>query len=299
MRIERRAAACSPIPYSGSPASPNPFTSAAILKLVEQGKLKLDDKAFSYLKDLRAPEGSTPDPRLASIAIRQLLQHTGGWDRDVSFDPMFHETMFRPDGTAESVVRNMLGVSLDFNPGTREAYSNFGYCVLGRIIEHVAGVPYAEFVQREILRPVGITDMRIGSLQHLAANEVRYYDAPERFHLEAMDSHGGWIASALDLVKFANTLPLSSQALREIAARPALPLPRDTAAYYGLGWQIRPVGNGANWWHTGSLPGTITLLVRTHHGYCWAVLFNSRPPDRKLPGELDAGMWKALAASGL
>ncbi|HEY3837896.1 MAG TPA: serine hydrolase domain-containing protein, partial [Bryobacteraceae bacterium] len=75
-----------------------PFTAVAILRLVEQKKLRLDDKAFAYLKDLRPPKGRAPDPRLAAITIRQILHHTGGWDRDAGFDPMF-----RPVIEAEAV----------------------------------------------------------------------------------------------------------------------------------------------------------------------------------------------------
>jgi CubicO group peptidase (beta-lactamase class C family) len=303
------------------------FTSAAILKLVEQGKLHLDDKAFEFLKDLQPPKGKTPDPRIATITIRQLLHHTGGWDRDASFDPMFRPVVIAeafgetPPAGCRSVIRYMLGQKLDFDPGAKFAYSNFGFCVLGRIIERVSGMRYEEFVKREILAPSGITRMKIGKslISDDAAGEVHYYSEstarsvfppPGRtvpwpyggFHLEAMDSHGGWIASAIDLVKFANAIdgrrgkPLLGKAsIRELTSRPASPLAQNTPAYYGLGWNIRPTGDDANWWHGGSLPGTTTLLVRTHHGYAWAAVFNSRPEGKnQLAGDIDAGLWKAF-----
>jgi hypothetical protein len=152
-----------------------------------------------------------------------------------------------------------------------------------------------------------------------AAGEVHYYNEGKArsvfpslsgtvpwpyggFNLEAMDSHGGWIASAIDLVKFANAIDgrrgkplLGRRSIAELILRPAPPLLQTAAAYYGSGWQIRPAGNDANWWHGGSLPGTTTLLVRTHHGYCWAAVFNSRPEGtNKLGGDLDSGLWKAF-----
>ncbi len=304
-----------------------PFTAVAILKLVEQGKLHLDDKAFSYLADLRPPQGQTRDSRLAGITIRQILHHTGGWDRDASFDPMFRPVVAAQavgsaaPASCQTVIRYMLGQKLDFDPGTKFAYSNFGFCVLGRIIERVSGVSYEAFVKREVLRPAGITRMKIGKslASDDGAGEVHYYnDGRARsvfssleflvpwpyggFNLEAMDSHGGWIASAIDLVKFANAIdgrhgkPLLSKAsLAELTSRPAPPLSQTDAAYYGLGLEIRPVGKDANWWHNGSLPGTTTLLVRTWHGYCWAALFNSRPEGpNKLAADLDAGLWQAF-----
>ncbi len=292
-----------------------PFTAVAILKLAEQGKLRLDDKAFSYLADLKPAKGATPDPRIASITIRQILHHTGGWDRDVSFDPMFRPVVAaeavgeKPPASCRTVIRYMLGQKLDFDPGTRFAYSNFGFCVLGRIIEHVSGMPYDEFVKREVMAPAGITRMKIGQSKRSddAAGEVHYYASGNAqpyggFNLEAMDSHGGWIASAIDLVKFANAIDgrrgrplLTPASIAELTSRPAPPLDQTAAAYYGLGLQIRPAGRDANWWHTGSLPGTTTLLVRTHHGYAWAAVFNSRPEGAsKLPGDLDAGLWQAF-----
>jgi len=303
------------------------FTSAAILKLVDQGKLHLDDPAFAFLKDLHSPKGQTPDPRIGAITIRQILHHTGGWDSDAGFDPMFRPVAIAealgetvPAG-CETVIRYMLGRRLDFDPGNRYAYSNFGFCVLGRIIERVSGMRYDEFVRRAILSPAGITRMKIGQSLHSdeTAGEVHYYSEFTArsvfppldrivpwpyggFHLEAMDSHGGWIGSAIDLVKFANAIDgrrgkplLSKVSIRELASRPTGPLEQDTPAYYGLGWNIRPVGNDANWWHNGSLPGTTTLLVRTHHGYCWVAVFNSRPEGAsQLGADIDRGLWKAF-----
>ena len=82
---------------------------------------------------------------------------------------------------------------------------------------------------------------------------------------------------------------------------PAAPVARDkqgavSARYYGCGWDVRPIGSEgrANYWHTGSLPGTATLLVRRHDGLSWAVCFNQRSHDRKLPdGAIDPAMHRA------
>src|SRR5258708_5649263 len=115
-----------------------PFTSAAVMKLVEEGKLKLEDRAFDILSDLKPPAGAKVDPRINRITIRDLLIHAGGWDRDKSFDPMFIPIRAaRAVGTpspanCETVIRYMLGQPLQFDPGSRSNYSNFGYCILGR-----------------------------------------------------------------------------------------------------------------------------------------------------------------------
>lgn len=290
-----------------------PFTSAAILQLQERGKLKLDESAFRFIGlSPHLENGAKVDPRLWHITIRQLLHHTGGFDRDASFDPMFRPIQIAqafgamPPAMPREIVRYMMGRPLDFDPGSREAYSNFGYCVLGRVIEKASGMSYAAYVRSQILQPLGIYRMRVGrSLEEdRARGEVRYYprgDAEAKsvfgdgrtvpvayggWCIEAMDSHGGWIGSAPELAQFASSLGdpercpfLGAKSIHEMFHRA-----RDTgysadgtpkAAYYADGWEVRPVGNGrANFWHAGLLDGSASLLVHRYDGMTWAVLFN-------------------------
>ncbi len=308
-----------------------PVTAVGILKLVEQGKLKLEDKV---LETLRLPEKPL-DPRWEQITIRHCLQHTGGWDRDASFDPMFRPgtiaTTLSVEAPAkpEHIIRYMLARKLDFDPGQRYAYSNFGYCLLGRVIEQLTKKDYESFMKASVLTPAGISRMQIGrtTVDLQAKGEVKYYMADNAtadavfpgikqrvpwpyggFYLEAMDAHGAWIASAVDLVRFASAFDepaksplLKADTIREMFSPPAAPVARTTEGklkdfYYGLGWQVRPVGREgkANTWHSGSLPGTSTLLVRRWDGLDWAVLFNLRSNDEKLPnGAIDGALHKA------
>ena len=120
-------------------------TAVAALKLVEDGKLDLDENAFEILSDFKDPEGASRDPRIDQITVRHLLHHAGGWDKEVAgFDPMWipariaRETGAAKPISCSDVIHFMLGQPLDFDPGTRYAYANFGYCVLGRIIEKKA-----------------------------------------------------------------------------------------------------------------------------------------------------------------
>ncbi len=316
-----------------------PITGVAVLKLVEDGKLSLDAKAFPLLGIQPAVQSFVdPEPRLRDITIRQLLQHTGGWDREKSFDPMFRSeriaraNLTSPPASATDVIRYMLSRPLDFDPGARYAYSNYGYCVLGRLIEKASGQSYEKFVQEKILAPAGISRMQLGQSPEgqQAKGEVRYYPndqaeaenvfpgEPRRvpwpyggFHLEAMDAHGGWLASAVDLARFAAALddPARSPLLKKdsfttMYAPPAPPASRQAdgtleKSYYGCGWMVRPVGTEgrANYWHSGSLPGTNTLLVRLANGLSWAVLFNQRSEDKQLPdGAMDAALHRAANA---
>jgi N-acyl-D-amino-acid deacylase len=294
-----------------------PITAVAVMRLVEQGRIKLEDPVFELLGLKIA---SDADARLNQVTIQDCLRHTGGWDRDKSFDPMFRSLQFAaelktpPPAKAQDVIQCMLAIPLDFAPGQRYAYSNFGYCLLGRVIEKATARAYDDYVKSEVLRPLGIHRMQIGKTLPAgrAEDEVRYYDdstgtavfselfgqeVPHPYgawHLEAMDSHGGWIASAPDLVRFAAALDepqrcsiLKAGSIELMFARPrGLPgfdesgAPK--AAYYACGWNVRPVGEtgSRNTWHGGSLPGTSTWLVRRHDGVDWAVLFNRRDGRR-------------------
>ena len=306
-----------------------PITAVAVLQLVEQRKLDLDASAFGVLKWEPHREASRElDARLAQVTIRQLLQHTGGWDRDKSYDAMFRAVPIAqalgvaPPAKPEHVIRFMLGQPLDFEPGERYAYSNFGYCVLGRLIEHASGQSYECYVQQHVLQPLGICSMRIGRTRRECRwpNEVTYYPHEKptgisvfaedlgqpvpppygAWHLEAMDSHGAWVASAIDLVKFAAAMDdlascklLKSSTIDTMLARPsgAAGLDKDGQpkdAYYGCGWSVRPVANQPrpNVWHNGSLPGTSTILVRRFDGICWAALFNSRGASPSAPSSM-------------
>jgi N-acyl-D-amino-acid deacylase len=316
-----------------------PITAVAVLKLVEEKRLQLDDRAFDLvqLPPVLTP-GQKPDDRLKQITIRQLLQHTGGWDRDKSFDPMFRSKRIAeavsatPPADPRAIIQYMLGQPLDFDPGTRYAYSNFGYCVLGRVLEKITGEPYEQYLKEKILAAAGIKRMRIGATRESqqAEGEVRYYTpgngmAPSvfpgtaeqvpwpygGFFLEAMDAHGAWIASAVDLARFAAALDdpqhsplLKAGSFQAMYAPPDAPVSREqdgklAASYYGCGWSVRPVKEPgkANYWHTGSLPGTRTLLVRRWDGLSWAVLFNQRTDGPKLSdNEIDPALHRAAAA---
>jgi N-acyl-D-amino-acid deacylase len=313
-----------------------PFTALAVLKLVAAGRLQMDAPAFPILQ-LEPLPGKTPDTRLGRITVRHLLHHTGGWDRDKSGDPMFMSREIarangeEPPANQHAIIRYMLGQPLDFDPGARYAYSNFGYCVLGRIIEKISATGYGPFVQREVLAPIGIRRMRLGVTAESgrAEGEVKYYMAESEaggnsdredetqtapytgFCLEAMDSHGGWVASAVDMARFAAALDdpareqwLPAEARRLLYEPPAPPVSRKPdgsleATYYGCGWEVRPAGRHGkpDYSHEGSLPGTSTWLVRHAEGLAWALLFNQRSTNPSLPDHAIVGLMERAADS--
>jgi N-acyl-D-amino-acid deacylase len=291
------------------------LTSTAILKLVDEGRLTLDTKVFPLLDQLQPPNGKQPDPRLVNITVRQLLQHTGGWDTAVE-DPL----ALAPDAARElnvpapvgpdDLIRYVMGRPLAFDPGARLAYSNFGYEVLGRVIEKVTRMPYEDYVKLAVLAPIGVHRTRVGrsTQARRVDGEVVYYDTPGAplvwtqvrggppvvprpysYALGEFDACGAWIASAIDLARFAlamdegsgHALLLQPETLRQAREDritwPGWALPGGKR-YYGLGWIVDVDAGGAEtWWHSGGLPGTTTLLVHRPDGIVLIALFNSNP----------------------
>ncbi|HZT43337.1 MAG TPA: serine hydrolase domain-containing protein [Chthonomonadaceae bacterium] len=315
-----------------------PITAVAVLTLVQHPRIKLDLDAPAFpmlpIKPFLTP-GEKVDPRLNAITIRQLLHHTGGFDRGQSFDPMYRSPIdiaaavgVRGPADPKTILRYMMGRPLDFDPGTRFAYSNFGYCVLGRVIEALTGQTYTGYVQNHVLHPMRIERMRMGKtrLTDRAPGEVHYYQPNEKlvpsifpedggklvdmcyggFYLEAMDAHGGWLASAPNLLRFAAGLDfprrrplLAPETHALLSEPPAPPVKPEGGMYYGCGWNTRPIRNTGrfNMWHNGGLPGTNTWLIKRWDGLAWAALFNQRETGNGLSdAEIDARLHPAADA---
>lgn len=305
------------------------ITAVAILNLVETGTLKLDAPVIPLLSFLNGSDLENADPRLGTITVRHLLHHAGGWDVSKTFDPMFSGRMIAGElktacpPSLQDTIRYMVRQPLAFSPGSAYAYSNFGYCLLGRVIEAVTGQSYETFVQQKILRPAGLTGFSPGKTLTRRPKEVAYFPVPSNprgdsvfdsrpgkvewpyggWSLENMDAHGGWTATAVDMLRFVLALDgrlpgvrlLSPASYRTMLARPPAPLFAGEPFWYAMGLLVRPVQNDVNWWHLGSLDGTTSIMVRTHHGLAWVGLFNARP-DRfdEFNGALDEAFWKAV-----
>ncbi len=303
------------------------ITSVAIMHLMEQGLIHLDDTVFGpdgILND--ANYQNILDPLVYNITVRELLTHSGGWDRNISGDPMFNSyaiatTMgVSPPADAVTVIEYVLSNQmLDFTPGTQYQYSNLGFCILGRVIEKITGQNYEDYVRNTILLPLNITDMYPGfNLQsNKLPNEVSYYAYPAApyaysvydnvslvpwpyggFNIEAMDSHGAWVASAEDLCKFlvaVDGFPTKPDMLLQ-STIDIMVSPSSTNANYALGWCVNTYNN---WWHTGSLPGTTTEIVRGSNQLNWAILLNTRPYDPDpLTTAVDNLVWNVLPTIG-
>ena len=279
-----------------------PITSTTIFSLIERGKLKQHDFVFGPQGVLGSKFGKPPYKKwVEEITIDHLLTHTcGGWDNS-NDDPMFENVGM---DHAQLIGWTLDNKPLKFAPGTHYAYSNFGYCVLGRVIEEITKRPYHEYVQAEILGRCGIRDMRIAgnTLKERTTQEVVYYgqrgEDPYNMNVTRMDSHGGWLATARDLALFVTHVDgfKTTPSLLKPETVKLMTTPSSATLTYARGWAVNDV---PNWWHAGSLPGTATIMVRTASGFCWAALTNTRrngQPDMGLA--LDNMVWDMVRKVG-
>ncbi|MEL6940213.1 MAG: serine hydrolase [Cyanobacteria bacterium J06598_1] len=283
--------ACATTLFLGASMS-KPVTSIAIMTLVEQGKLKLSDKVFGEGALLGTTYGSKAySSQEKAITVQHLLEHTAGgnqWDNnltpdaDTVGDPMFSKQSYSHQELIGWVLDNR---KVDITPGSAYHYSNFGYCILGRIIEKVTGRSYKSYVRTAVLRPAGVKSMRIAGRRR--RNEVAHDDYSPSL-IARMDSHGGWIGSAVDWVRL--LVRVDGFTTKRDILKPDTIKTMTTSTLnsgYAKGWSVNASNN---WWHGGKLGKSRSILVRTQSGYTWTLLVHGYDGE----GSLDSAMWDVI-----
>lgn len=309
------------------------ITSILINRLIQDGRLSLGNTLGQFFT-LTPPPGKSVDSRLAGVTVRNLLEHLAGFGNMNGgiYDPMFNDFNIASELgvslpiTQANIITAMNGVPLNSTPGTTFHYSNYGYLLLGRIIESVTGMSYAEYAD-SIFRPIGIWDMHLAKseLAYRGLHEVGYHSGINRttvmnssgamvpyeygaFNIDNMDSHGGWVMSAVELVRILSNLDapnapdaiLNQTSINRMFSLPQnYPLPYTQGdPFYAEGWSVRDYGNGKrNTWHDGSLPSTTSYVVRTQYGWDYAAILNRRDETgtTSYSGQIDDAMWTAYS----
>ncbi|MFL5579842.1 MAG: serine hydrolase domain-containing protein [Gemmatimonadaceae bacterium] len=274
-----------------------PVTAAAIGRLIGEGKLSSSTKVYPLL-GLAPLGGAVADARIYDVTVRQLLDHKGGWDRDLAGDVVFMARTFaRALGASApldktELARYMMTQPLQFAPGARAAYSNFGYSLLGLAIEKVTGQRYVDYVRQNVFpataapfvaqsatlpedrdpREPEYVDPATGCLVFVVASCSVVPIADGWWWSEQFDSFGGLSASAPTLLQFLSAYWLDG------SPRPA------------------PGATGSSWWAFGSLPGTFTMARQRPDGTDVVVLFNQRTDPSGLPYDVIGEAMDAAAA---
>jgi len=296
-------------------------TAIAVMKLVENGKIKLDGKVFGKYGILNDPKYlKIKDNRLTNITIRNLLNHSGGWTQrygDIAFLPKIvsDQTGDPMPLNIGSFLKFVTSRRLHFEPGSSSAYSNLGYMILGEVIAVASKTNYEKYVRDNVLAPAHIYDMQLGGSfeNEKLLDEVRYYQPEDAQPVEAYDgsgrmvpkmygstnmsvlgSAGGWIASPVDLMKLINVIDgnpgvkdiLSKQSIAEMTRV-------DQGGLDPLGW--RSTNENGEWWRTGTLPGSSALVKREPNGISWVMITNtSNYKGPHLAIEMDRAMSRTL-----
>lgn len=295
------------------------ITATGIMQLVQNGQLSLDQKVFGPEGILNEPAYSGyRDPRYEKITVKMLLNHSAGWSGKRA-DPMFSKELIarvlnKPlPLDLKDIVQFVFRNNLDFEPGLRSSYSNFGYVLLGQIISKVSKTDYERFIRLNVLNPLGIKTAHIANNfpEDKYPNEVSYYDLRGNGVVTAWDGSGkkvprnaggndlkmlgpagGWVASSVDIAKlligvagYENHNILSREIISEMTTREAYIQP--------LGW-IGSDNNG-RYWRSGSLSGTSAMVVKEKNGLSWVFLSNtSTRSGNKLPHLIDAVVHRSL-----
>jgi len=240
-----------------------PITAATVKSLITEGKLSLDSKAIDFLP-IKEWKIEPSDARWSQITVEELLAHKGGWDiKKLGFDPMFladrisKELALAQKAEPTDVIRWMLQKPLQFDPGQRYAYSNFGYCILGRMIEKVSKRPYLDSVRQELCEPAGLKPNEL----KLAYQDPSLRDKAEPwynedFFVDWMDSHGGIVASSPAVCQFLQAFWISGDK--------------------------RKLGQTGTYTHFGSMPGTAAIAHQRSDGTNFACAFNGRHKEANL-----------------
>jgi CubicO group peptidase (beta-lactamase class C family) len=210
------------------------FTATAVMMLVEQGKISLDEKIGKYLGDVPAS--------WSGITVRHLLTHTSGL---AAYPPGFD---FRKDYTEDELLKIIQNEPPEFAPGEKWHYSNAGYLTLGVLIRKVTGKSYGEFFADNIFKPLGMTTARLINELVIIPNRAAGYilndgqllNQPWISHTLNRTADGSLYMSVLDLAKWDAALYSEKLLKSESLAQMWTPvrLNNGSAEPYGFGWYI-------------------------------------------------------------
>jgi CubicO group peptidase (beta-lactamase class C family) len=236
------------------------FTATAVMMLVEEGKIRLDDPITQYFKDAPAA--------WKQVTVRELLSHTAGFgDYPENFD-------FRKDRTEDELLTVVEGIPLAYPPGTRWSYANLGYLTLGVLLHRVTGEFYGDFLQQRIFRPLGMNTTRIISEADIIPNRAAGYRL-----VKGVLKNQEWVApslnttadgslyfSILDLAKWDAALYteklLKKSSLDEMWTPVKLKNGRPNPDRYGFGWYMDDIRGHRIVEHSGSWQGFTSNISR-------------------------------------
>lgn len=249
------------------------FTAVATLQLVDAGKLSLDDTIGKHLTDY-------PNKDIANkVTIRHLLTHTGGTG-DI-FGPEFHKNRLTLKSHADYV--KLYGARAPVHePGATSRYSNYGFVLLGALIEKISGMSYYDYVQQKVFEPAGMNATASLPETEIVAKRSAGYMKEDGKWVPNTDTlpwrgtaAGGGYSTVGDLLRFAEALKPGKRVTKPLLADATL----NEAQVYGYGFRTQGDRKWQAYGHGGGAPGMNgELRVFPKQGYVIIVLSNLDPP---------------------
>ena len=277
------------------------LTAVGIMVLQDRDSLSIKDTVFGpggildtpYFNDL-----VKCDKNYKKVTVEHLLRHQVGFRRDPLFSSVDVKNQLGLDHapTKEDYYGIVLSRRLRWVPGTSQKYSNFGYLLLSEIIEKVSGMPYEEFMKKEVLEPAGCFDMHIGGIYYedKRANEVRYYthegdgkyieeytgngNMVERCYggtnLPLLSGAGAWCGSTAEIARLVASID-GDPGVEDIISHESFlqMIEYFDENTFSLGWNDTTPAKG--WNRTGTLAGTSALVRYYPDGECWIMITNT------------------------
>lgn len=237
------------------------FTAAGILKLVERDELSLDDPFGRYVDGF----GEIGE----KATIRQLLHHTSGVADFTRLGEKWH-SIEQLDRTPDQLMDLVRDEPPEFEPGARWAYDNSGYLLLGMVIEEVTGVSYAEFVENDLLKDLGLSDTRHGDDAPILKRRAQGYrlrnGVVSNDELKSMThphAAGAIVSTAIDLVRWSDLLADGKVVSAEAYAQMTTPgeLENGESTGYGFGLTVGDLEGRRVVSHNGGIHGFSSRLA--------------------------------------
>ncbi|MBU1241029.1 beta-lactamase family protein [Myxococcota bacterium] len=244
------------------------FTAAAIMKLVEQGKCKVEDKLSLYVPDYEPGK---------VITIHQLLTHTAGVPNFTDF-PSYRSVMGKHHSLSQ-IIDIFRKKPLEFTPGSRFKYSNSGYVLLTAVVEKASGMEYEAFMKKEIWSPAALTSTRYDRGRPIIKNRAAGYQMgpgkklvnASHIDMSVPAGAGGVLSTARDLCRWDRALH-DGRVLSE-ASRKKMFTPDKGS--YGYGWRISNLHGTPMILHGGGVNGFVSHFMRfPSKNLCIVVLAN-------------------------
>lgn len=263
------------------------FTAVAILMLLEEGKLSLEDPIEKFVE--KYPTHGY------KITIHHLLTHTSGIKSYTSLESW--TKLWRQDKTPMDMIDLFKNEPMDFAPGEKWSYNNSAYFILGYVIEKASGMPYPEYVEKKIFAPLGMKNSYYGSMSRIIPNRARPYQKADGGFKNAeylsltQPYAAGSIMSTVDDLLTWNTAVQSGKLVKKETLQKALTdykLNNGKSTHYGYGWGVNEIKGSPTYEHSGGIFGYTTNGIYLLRENVYVIVLTNR--DDKGPSDVSMKM---------